>query len=201
MSYQDLLGPLPESPIGRDFDHSRAADSFIPTARAVAFQPTAFFSALPRRGNYASPIVFAVICSLISAVIGGIIALIGGGGVGGFISGLIGAVIGVVIGLFIVAVIAHLLVTIFIGSSNAGFEATFRVVAYSTVTRLLGWIPVVGGLISLYSIYLAIVGIREVHQTTTGKAAMVVLIPVVVFGVIAFVAGAALLAILALGPT
>jgi hypothetical protein len=33
---------------------------------------------------------------------------------------------------------------------------------------------------SLYGIYLAIVGIREVHTTTTGKAALVVLIPAVV---------------------
>ena len=37
---------------------------------------------------------------------------------------------------------------------------------------------VVGPLLSLYAIYLAFVGIREVHGTTTGKAALVVLVPV-----------------------
>ena len=35
-------------------------------------------------------------------------------------------------------------------------------------------------ILSLYGIYLAIVGIREVHNTTTGKAALVVLIPAAV---------------------
>jgi hypothetical protein len=33
-------------------------------------------------------------------------------------------------------------------------------------------------LLSLYAVYLAFVGIREVHETTSGKAALVVLIPV-----------------------
>jgi hypothetical protein len=31
--------------------------------------------------------------------------------------------------------------------------------------------------LALYGLYLAVVGIREVHGTTTGKAALVVLIP------------------------
>ena len=37
---------------------------------------------------------------------------------------------------------------------------------------------VFGPLLSLYAIYLAFVGIREMHATTTGKAALVVLVPV-----------------------
>jgi hypothetical protein len=48
----------------------------------------------------------------------------------------------------------------------------------------VSWVPVVGGLVALYGIYLAIVGIREVHQTTTGKAALVVLIPAAVMAVV-----------------
>ena len=67
-----------------------------------------------------------------------------------------------------------------VGSRNSGFEGTFRVGAYSSVTSLVSWIPVIGSIASLYGIYLAIVGIREVHNTTTGKAALVVLIPAVV---------------------
>ena len=48
------------------------------------------------------------------------------------------------------------------------------------MTSLVSWIPFIGAILSLYGIYLAIVGIREVHNTTTGKAALVVLIPAVV---------------------
>ncbi|MFL5992143.1 MAG: YIP1 family protein, partial [Rubrobacteraceae bacterium] len=76
--------------------------------------------------------------------------------------------------------ILHLLVMLIVGSRNSGFEATFRVVAYAAVTSLVSWIPFIGAILSLYGIYLGIVGIREVHNTTTGKAALVVLIPAAV---------------------
>jgi len=48
------------------------------------------------------------------------------------------------------------------------------------VTSLVYWIPFVGWAASLYSIYLAIVGIREVHNSSTGRATIIVLIPAVV---------------------
>jgi hypothetical protein len=97
-----------------------------------------------------------------------------------------------VIGLFIFSGILHLLVMLIVGSRNSGFEATFRVVAYSAVTSLVSWIPFIGWILSLYGIYLGIVGVREVHNTTTGKAALVVLIPAaVVFLLVVLVLGTA----------
>jgi hypothetical protein len=45
--------------------------------------------------------------------------------------------------------------------------------------------------VALYGLYLSIVGIREVHGTTTGKAALVVLIPFAVFLVVALIVVAA----------
>jgi hypothetical protein len=44
------------------------------------------------------------------------------------------------------------------------------------VTSLLSWVPFIGGILSLYGVYLSIVGIREINNNTTGKAAFVVLI-------------------------
>jgi hypothetical protein len=32
--------------------------------------------------------------------------------------------------------------------------------------------------VALYGLYLAVVGIREMHSTTTGRAALVVLLPI-----------------------
>ncbi len=40
---------------------------------------------------------------------------------------------------------------------------------------------------ALYGLYLSIVGIREVHGTTTGKATLVVLIPFAVVLVVAVI--------------
>ncbi len=54
-----------------------------------------------------------------------------------------------------------------------------RVQAYTFVTRIVWWIPILGALVGfIYGLYLSVIGIREVHSTTTGKAALVVLIPV-----------------------
>ncbi|HEX5418235.1 MAG TPA: YIP1 family protein [Chloroflexota bacterium] len=189
MAYHDVLGDLPETPVGHDYDLARPVDSFVPTARAVAFQPAAFFAALPRLGNYLSPLVFALICAEVATVFRGILGLTDGSVVGLLFVSLIGTLIGGTIGLFILAGIAHLLVMAIVGPSRAGFEATFRAAAYASVTSLVSWIPVIGGLASLYGLYLAIVGIREVHQTTTGKAAAVVLIPIAVIVVLALVIG------------
>jgi hypothetical protein len=50
---------------------------------------------------------------------------------------------------------------------------------------LVTWIPLIGGLLGLYGIYLAVVGIREMHGTTTGKAVVVVLFPVILIVVLA----------------
>jgi hypothetical protein len=54
--------------------------------------------------------------------------------------------IGAAIGLFVFAAIAHLLVMLFVGGANSGYEATLRVVCYVSVTSLVNWIPVIGGL-------------------------------------------------------
>jgi hypothetical protein len=72
-----------------------------------------------------------------------------------------------------------------VGTTNSGFGATFRVASYTSVTSLVTWIPLIGGLLGLYGIYLAVVGIREMHGTTTGKAVVVVLFPVILILVLA----------------
>jgi hypothetical protein len=105
--------------------------------------------------------------------------------IGEFIGSVILAPIGGVIGVFVVAGIGHLLVRLVVGTTNSGFGATFRVASYTSVTSLVTWIPLIGGLLGLYGIYLAVVGIREMHGTTTGKAVVVVLFPVILIVVLA----------------
>lgn len=198
---------------GAEFNLSDPVGSFISTVRNVLFNPVGFFRAVPRRGNFVNPLIFAAICALISGLLSGIIgflfALIGGDVVSAIL-GLIGAIIltpiVTVIGLFIGAGIYHLLVLLLVRPSNAGFEATFRVVAYSSALALVSWltaIPFLGILIALvvlvYAIFLYVVGIREVHATTTGRAALVVLIPTAVILLLALLVAVAIGAALFLG--
>jgi hypothetical protein len=183
---------------GGEFNYQDPVQSFISTVQRVVLQPVDFFRGVPRRGDFINPLIFAIICYEIYAIVGALLRLIGIGtdvGFGGFIAAIVLAPIYAAIGLFIGAGILHLLVMLIVGSGNSGYEATFRVGAYAAVTSLVSWIPFIGWIASLYGIYLAIVGVREVHATTTGKAALVVLIPaaVVILLVLILVAvGAAL---------
>lgn len=184
--------PGPAGNTGGEFNLQDPVNSFISTVRGVVLNPVGFFRGITKRGDFVNPVVFALICAVISGILGGIvgflISLVFSGdpdfGVVGAFGGLIGniilAPIIATIVLFIVAGIFHLLVLLFVRPSNAGFEATTRVVAYSFVYQLASWIPLIGIVASIYGIVLAIFGIREVHGTTTGKAALIVLIPVAI---------------------
>jgi hypothetical protein len=175
---------------GGDYDLFNPINSFVEVVRRVVRSPSEFFSSIPRRGNILAPLLFAMICIEISTILGGLLRLnwwtratgnfsIEGQpfGLGDFLGSVIAAPIGGAICLFILAGIAHLLVMMFVSSENSGFESTFRVVSYVSVTSLVSWLPFIGALFGLYGLYLGVVGIREMHSTTTGRAALVVLVP------------------------
>ena len=180
-------GPSPgpsRSAAAAEFLYTDPVQTFVATVQAVVLRPVDFFRGILRQGDFINPLIFAIICYEAAAILGGLLRLVGIGatnqGFGGFIASIILAPIFAAIGLFIGAGILHLLVMLIVGSRNSGFEATFRVGAYAAVTSLVSWIPFIGGILALYGIYLAIVGIREMHNTTTGKAALGVLIPVAI---------------------
>ena len=81
--------------------------------------------------------------------------------------------------LFIWAGCLHLILMMVRGAKN-GFEATFRVVSYSVGAYIFLMIPFCGALISaIWTIVLAIVGLKEAHGTTGGKASFAVLFPLI----------------------
>jgi len=185
-----------------EFDLSNPTNSFVDVARRVVLQPASFFGGLPRDRNLINPLVFALVCIVVSAILSGLLVLVGVQQNPGFnpnpqnaipstfaptsaVASILFAPIGGAIGLFVAAAIQQLLVRLVVGQNNSGFGSTFKVASYSQVTGLVNWIPIVGPLLALYGLYLSIVGIREVHGTTTGKAALVVLIPFVVVVLVA----------------
>jgi hypothetical protein len=208
-------GPAASS--GGEFNLQDPVGSFIRTVQSVLLSPVAFFRGIARQGDFVNPAIYAVIIALITALLGGIIGLVlspflaGPGNTGealaggavGFIVGLIFGPIVTAIVLLIFAGIFHLLVMLLVKPTNAGFEATFRVVCYSytpSIVTFLSPIPILGQLIAavagIYTIILSILGIREVHSTTTGRAALVVLIPVAVLLLIVLIIGAAVAALI-----
>jgi hypothetical protein len=79
--------------------------------------------------------------------------------------------------LFIVSGFLHLFL-LMVRGAKAGYEATFRVVAYSVSPFVFLAIPVCGmPITALWVMTIAIIGLKEAHETTGGKAAFAVLFP------------------------
>lgn len=175
------------------------------TVKSVLFSPARFFSEMRTEGGISDPLLYAVI---VGTVCGWIALLwqIPFQGLSFLVQDLkpgealisLGTMIGVgifmplfiVIGLFIGAGILHLCLML-VGGNKKGFEATFRVVAYSASANVGAIIPLCGGLIAgVWTIVVEIIGLREAHQTTTPKAILAVFLPIIAFcfccGIIGF---------------
>jgi hypothetical protein len=87
--------------------------------------------------------------------------------------------------IFVGSAIIHLSLIIVRGNHH-GYKTTFRAVSYSYSGYLFGIIPFIGLFIgNIYVSILNIIGVREGHEITTGKAILAVLLPVlVIFGLI-----------------
>jgi hypothetical protein len=81
--------------------------------------------------------------------------------------------------------------------ASTGFQTTFRVVSYSSVTTLFLALPVpyLASIAILWGPALAVIGIRETHKTTTGKAVAAVVISTVLVALVTAIYFAIVLAI------
>jgi len=78
------------------------------------------------------------------------------------------------------SVLTHLSLMI-VGGNRKGFEETFRAVSYSFGGSLFGIIPIIGSTIgTLYILILTIIGIKEGHGLSTGRAFLAVLLSVII---------------------
>ena len=101
------------------------------------------------------------------------------GSTGGWLTS---AIIGAPLGLLIGAAVLLLIGKIFRG--QAEYMGLVRTLGFATAPNALGFIPVVGGLASLWTLVCGVVAVRESHGISTGQAIITVLVPVIVIGVI-----------------
>ncbi len=88
----------------------------------------------------------------------------------------IGNIVFFILGLVIGGAILHLFV--YLVGGRKGLEQTLKAVMYSaTPVFILGWIPVLGFLAVLYSLFLEIIAVRELQEISTGRAVMAVFLP------------------------
>src|SRR5919202_2134467 len=96
-------GPSPRtsgSATGAEFRYTDPVQTFTNTVQAVVLQPANFFRGILRQGDFFNPLIFAIICYEVSAILGGLIGLaFSNRGFGGLIVSIILAPIGTAIGL------------------------------------------------------------------------------------------------------
>ena len=217
--------PSPPPPEEPDADHAGNAwerrgelglvEGLVGAARSFIMAPKEAFTETRRSGDLASPVLFAVITGVVTALVGQIWAMLLGSSMlamlpGNFQQGLgffmLGSGAGFVVSLFIVPIvtvvwiflwgaIVHVLLMLVGGldDSTAGFEGSIRVVSYSSIGNVAKVVPGIGGFISIvWMVVLMVIGLTKLHGTSQGKAVAAVLLPLVlccVFAGVAVMAG------------
>ncbi len=161
---------------------------YFETGKNIILKPVDFFKTMPVTGGYKDPLIFALITSVIMGIGLTIITL----GVG-FLA-IIFAPIAVTISVFLAALL--LMVCAKMVGGTGTYEATVRVAAYANIVNIIGWIPIVSIIGSIYGLVLTVFGIREVHKLTTAKAIIAVAISIAIVFVIVV-----LLAVIGIGIT
>jgi len=141
-------------------------------------------------------LVFSILCTIIFAAIGSMITSFmptnmlpfgAAGGVVGAVVLFITLIVGLILGLFIGGAILHIFV--YIVGGRKGYAQTVKAMGYGmTPTLLLGWIPVIGIIAGIWALIVEILGIRELHEISTGKAVLAVLLPAIISGIIVAIA-------------
>ncbi len=166
------------------------------TMKDALFTPTAFFRKMPVSGGLTDPLLYSLIVGMV-----GIMAhyfwdvllyssmpdflepemktAAGRSLVHGFRSPFAALVTPfmLIFWLFAIAGLLHLFL-LWVRGARAGFEATFRVVCYGVSPFVFLIVPFCGMPISaLWVVTIAVIGLKEAHETTGGRAAFAVLFP------------------------
>jgi hypothetical protein len=164
--------------------------SLLRTWRDSLFQPAAFFRRLAWEGSLARPLLYYLLVSITSAFF---VLLWRSTDVPLLASSFrpeaplaplvqfffepFAALIGLGLGVIVLQLFALIL-----APARRGMRATARVFCYSAGPAVFTAVPILGPAVgAVWSLVLLVMGLREAHRTTPGRAAAIVLIPVVGF--------------------
>ena len=164
------------------------------TIKDVLLAPNQFFHRMPSQVGMVQPLLFAILLGLVATFFHWMYA-VAGSSLQVFVSDDLSEVmeapvfaffnflfspITVALGLFFQAAITHLMLMI-LGGNKLGFEATFRVLAYSEATAVLLMIPGCGAVIGLvWSLIVTVIGLYSIHETEAWKAVLAVILPSII---------------------
>jgi hypothetical protein len=173
--------------------------AFVRTWQGASLRPAPFFRAMPDRASLGAALLYYLPLGILvagadlfwrtvrdstpeeHAVLGA------ASSIPPIVSFLLSPLI-LLLSLFIAAGVTHLLLKAF-GGASRDLVVTTRVFAFAYSPQLLGVVPVIGTVTGfIWMVFVGIIGVREAHDTTTGRATAAVLIPVVIGLIFFFIA-------------
>lgn len=187
-------------------------------AKKVLANPSAFFKGLKTEKGMERAFVYLAVISIFTVALRTVVGQIFDQQIYGWIGSLLGVNIPkiqlslielVTVGLlsyasglaisFIWAGILHVWCLIFSGKGN--YSKSYQLAVYSSTPNLVfGWIPFVNLVVWIYSVYLLIVGTRELHKIEKTKATLIYLIPTLILVAIALLFAFVFFSYLKLNP-
>jgi hypothetical protein len=187
----------------------------IEKVKGFLLEPSKTFDTLKEEPLEEAVKYYAVIAAIYSALLALLLAFAGslfgtmmgfgnmgmmmgaGTGIGSAITFFVMFMIIAIVGAFIGGAILHIFV--YIVGGRRGIAQTIKAGMYgSTPTLLFGWLPIINFIAMIWSLVAEIIGIRQLHELTTGKAILVVILPILL-ALILTIALAAFIAVFMFG--
>jgi hypothetical protein len=171
--------------------HDSAVEALATTWQESVFQPASFFRRMPREFDFGWVLAYYLIVGVIVAGISLFWEMLLGPSLlerflpadaanpGNPAVDFLLSPIWLLVGLLLAAGIVHLFL-LMVGGAKHGFGPTLRVFCFAAGPQLFSVVPYVGPAVGgIWSLVITVIGLRETHETTTGKAAAALLIPLV----------------------
>ena len=89
-----------------------------------------------------------------------------------------------IIAVFIMGLWMH--IWVYIVGGRKGVKQTIKALMYgATPSYLLGWIPFIGIIAGIWALIVEIIGIRQLHELSTGKAVLAFILAIIIPGIVA----------------
>ncbi|MDY7001996.1 MAG: zinc-ribbon domain-containing protein [Thermodesulfobacteriota bacterium] len=189
-------GPDVEQPPWEKLDEYGFFSGLTQTVKRAMLHPIRFFDSMPVGVGLGKPLIFYLLlgefhvaCQMLWQLLGlsAMMTMTGRheamemGMTGlGPIALLILYPILLALGLFLSTAVSHVLLLL-LRAASAGFEGTFRAMAYSAAPMVLAVVPILGPFTgAVWSMVIMIIALKYIHQTTYTRIGLAFLVPVMV---------------------
>jgi hypothetical protein len=164
------------------------------TIKDVLLSPQTFFQRMPTHLGLKQPMMFAIVLGVVASffawmyfITGSSLLILFSDDLSKFLKGplysfgiFVFSPLIVLVFLYVNSAITHGMLMLF-GGNKLGYEATFRVIAYSEATNILTILPFFGsGIGVIWGLVVTMIGLYSVHEIEPWKAVAAVLVPLII---------------------